>query len=214
MAEAPAELNQIEIQQSQIDNDVDLWPRLRESMARLASIGERKSDPAALAEKLATRAKQLRGRMASAEPAAAPLVFVAFSKGQQRYGIPVSDVVEVQAMEQFCPVPGTPPFIAGVIHWRGDVLSLLDLGKLFGIPESGLADIHVCLIVEAAGRRVAVVALEIEDIFAVPRTEIKPTPDLPSNIPTEWVLGVHDNNRLILRMDQILQDARLVDWRQ
>lgn len=151
MAEAPAELNQIEIQQSQIDNDVDLWPRLRESMARLASIGERKSDPAALAEKLATRAKQLRGRMASAKPAAAPLVFVAFSKGQQRYGIPVSDVVEVQAMEQFCPVPGTPPFIAGVIHWRGDVLSLLDLGKLFGIPESGLADIHVCLIVEAAG---------------------------------------------------------------
>lgn len=187
---------------------------MRESMERLAAAGQRRADPRALAEKLAARAKQLRGRMINAEPAAAPLLFLAFNKGKQRYGIPASDVIEVQAMDQFCPVPGTPPFIAGVTHWRGDVLSLLDLSKLFGIPESGLADIHVCLIVEAAGRRVAVVALEVEEIFAVPRSDIKPTPDLPGSIPAEWVLGVHDDNRLILRMDQILQDARLVDWRQ
>ncbi|MEO8494974.1 MAG: chemotaxis protein CheW [Planctomycetota bacterium] len=203
----------IENQQSKVEA-AELWSRLRESMEQLSSIGQRKADPAALAEKLAIRAKQLRGRMTKADPAAVPLVVLAFKKGNQRYGIPASDVIEVQAMEQFCPVPGTPPFISGVIHWRGDVLSLLDLGKLFGIPESGLADIHVCLIIETAGRRVAVVALEIEEIFAIPRSEIKPTPDLPGNLPAEWVLGVHDNNRLMLRMDQILQDARLVDWRQ
>jgi len=123
-------------------------------------------------------------------------------------------VIEVQSLQHLAPVPGIPPFISGVIHWRGDVLALLDLGKLFGIPESGLADIHVCLIVEAAGRRMALVALEIEEILAVPRSEVKPAPELPGNIPPEWLTGVHDDNRLILNLGLILQDARLVQWRK
>lgn len=187
--------------------------RLRESIERLATAGQRRADPAALREKLEARAKQLRRRMTTAEPADAPLVLLAFNAGNQRYGIPVSDVIEVQALDYFSPVPGTPSFISGVIHWRGDVLSLLDLGKLFEIPESGIADIHVYLVVEAAGRRVAVVALEVEEIIAAAKSEVKPTPELPGSIPLEWVLGVHDNNRLILRMDQIVRDSRLVDWR-
>jgi purine-binding chemotaxis protein CheW len=141
-------------------------------------------------------------------------MILAFNKGNQRYGIPIHDVIEVQMLEHFSPVPGTPTFISGVIQWRGDVLSLLDLSKLFEIAESGIADIHVFLVVETDDRRVAVVALEIEEILAVSSSEMTPVPELPGNIPPEWLLGVHDNNRLILRMDMILRDKRLVDWRQ
>lgn len=203
---------QTENQESRISDD-DVWSLLRESMERLASVGQRKSDPEALAERLARRAKQLRGRLTKTEPAEAPLVFLAFNKGNQRYGIPVDDVIEVQALDYFNPVPRTPPFVSGVIHWRGDVLALLDIGKLFEIPESGLADVHVCLIIEASGHRVALVVSEIEEIYAVPTSEIKAAPELPGNIPQDWILGVHDNNRMILKMPLILQDARLVGWR-
>lgn len=202
----------VENQKSKIENG-DIWSRLRESMEKLATIGQQKTDPARLAKRLSARAKQLRGRMTTAEPAEAPLVFLAFNKGSQRYGIPVDDVIEVQALDYFSPVPRTPPFISGVIHWRGDVLALLDIGRLFGIPESGLADVHVCLIVEGGGHRVALVVTEIEEIYAVPKSEIKTAPELPGNIPQDWILGVHDNNRMILKLPLILQDARLVDWR-
>ena len=57
------------------------------------------------------------------------------------------------------------------------------------------------------------VAHVVEEILAVPRSDLKTAPDLPGNISPEWVVGVHDDNRLILRTDQILQDARLVEWR-
>ncbi|HUG68138.1 MAG TPA: chemotaxis protein CheW [Pirellulaceae bacterium] len=203
----------IENQNTPVETD-DLWSRLRESMERLATFGQRKTDPAALREKLAARAKQLRGHAATGGSTEAVLMILAFNKGNQRYGIPIHDVIEVQTLEHFSPVPGTPSFISGVIQWRGDVLSLLDLSKLFEIAESGIADIHVFLIVETDGRRVAVVALEIEEILAVPSSEMTPVPELPGNIPPEWLFGVHDNNRLILRMDMILRDKRLVDWRQ
>lgn len=192
----------------------DLWSQLRESMQRLSAVGGMKSDPVALRERLAARARLLRGRMTSDTKVEETRMILAFNKGSQRFGVLVNDVIEVQALDQFSTVPGTPAFIFGVIHWRGGVLSLLDLGKLFDLTETGIADVHIILIVEAAHRRVAIVANEIEEILSVPTSHMKPTPDLPGNIPAEWILGVHDNNRLILRPDQILQDARLVEWRQ
>ncbi len=213
MTDRPAKAEQIENQKSKIEND-DLWSQLRQSMERLAAVGNQKSDPVALAGRLAARAKRLRGRMTSEKSTEVPLVFLAFRKGAQRYGISVNDVLEVQALENFSPVPGTPSFILGVVHWRGAILSLLDLGKLFAIPESGIADVHACVIVEAAGRRIAVVAHVVEEILAVPHHEVKTAPELPGNVPPEWVVGVHDDNRLILRTDVMLQDARLVEWRK
>lgn len=191
----------------------DLWTRLHESMARLAEVGQWNADPEVLARKLAARADRLRHRMAAEQSDESPLEILAFTSGRQRYGIPVGNVIEVQRLTHFSPVPGMPPFIPGVVHWRGDILSLLDPGRLFGLCETGIADIHVILVVGAPGQRVAMVALEIEDIVKVPGSRISAVPELPGNIPMEWILGIHDDNRLILNTELILQDARLVDWR-
>src|SRR5712691_4890690 len=201
--------SQIENQKSKIENPTSVWDQLRQSMERLSSGGRSTADPGALAIKLANRAKMLRGRMADAKPTEAPLIFLAFRSGHERYGIPLRDVLEIQALEHFSPVPKTPPFIAGVVHWRGAILSLLDLGKLFEVPQSGLTDYHVAVIVEAVGVRIAVIARDVEEIFSVPQDQVKPAPEFTNKTPQEWVLGVHDDNRLLLRMDYILQDTKL-----
>jgi purine-binding chemotaxis protein CheW len=109
-------------------------------------------------------------------------------------------------------VPRTASFIPGVIHWRGAILTLLDLERLFGVPESGLADLHVCLIVEAAEMRVALVASEVEDIVSVPAASLKPAPELTGDIPDACVVGVHDTNRLILCVGELLRHPRLTDF--
>ena len=189
-----------------------LWERLRASVERLGTIRQQRLAPDALAHRLAQRAKQFRQRQ-DVEPAGLPLVFLGFEKGRVRYGIPIEDVVEVGQLEHFSPVPKTPTFIRGAVQWRGAILTLLDLGNLFGIAETGLADLHVCVIVESAGKRIAVGAGQIEEIFSVPREQVKTGPELPGQIPPEWLLGVHDDNRMILRMDVILQDERLMNWR-
>ena len=198
---------QITNQKSKIENPGAVWERLRESMERLNSSRERANDPAALALKLANRAKLLRGRLTSkVEQPTTP--FLTFSSGHERFGVLIGDVVEIQALDHYSPVPKTPPFIVGVIPWRGSILTLIDLGRLFGIPESGLADFQVCIIVEAAGRRIAIVAREVEDILGIPTDQVKPAPDLPGQAPAEWVAGVHDGNRLLLCLERMLQDEK------
>lgn len=195
-------------------SDNDLWQRLNESISRLSDAGRQYTRPAAVATRLEARAKQLRHRQNTHEIAEESVTFVAFHKGGQRYGIPVEDVVEVQSLEQYSPVPKTPSFLPGVIHWRGHVLCLLDLGKLMRIAEPGLSDIHVSVIVEASTVRIAVVALEVEDLVTVPKGSLKPPPDLPTDIPSEWLLGIHENQRMILRMNAILKDPKLTQWRE
>ena len=194
-------------------DDRAVWERLRDSMERLNASCRRASDPAALALKLANRAKLLRGRTSvQVEQPTTP--FLTFSSGHERFGVLLSDVVEIQALDHYSSVPKTPPFIVGVIPWRGAILTLIDLGRLFGIPESGLADHHVCIIVEAAGRRVAIVAREVENILGIPTDQVKPAPDLPGHAPAEWVSGVHDGNRLLLCLERMLQDDQFENWKR
>ena len=168
----------------------------------------------ALARKLANRARLLRGRIGAGEPTGPQVSFLAFCHGAQRYGIPISDIVEVQPLSDYTPVPGAPRFIPGVIHWRGTILSLVDLVKLFGIADSGLIDERAYVVVEAAGRRVGILAGDVEELCTAPLDQVKSAPQLPTEVPPEWVVGVYDENRLILRIAQIVQDERLANWRE
>jgi purine-binding chemotaxis protein CheW len=164
---------------------------------------------------LAARAKALGRRAGSHTPTEGSLTtFVTFRKGRQRYAIPLVEVREIQALDQFAPVPGAPVFVPGVIHWRGAILAMLDLDRLFELPEAGLSDMHVCLIIEAGGVRVAVAAGEIEDIVSVPSSELNPPPRPKGDPFAPWIAGVHDQDRIVLSMDTLLRDPRLAELRR
>lgn len=192
----------------------DVWQRLREHLETVSSAGTEKTDAIGLAKRLASRAKTLRQRMERPQAEGTRLIFLAFNKQQERYGVLLDEVAAVEALDQFTAVPGAPDFIRGVTPWRGSILSLVDLGRFFGRPESGLADLRACVIVETANRRLALVAQEVEEIITVLETDLATAPDLPGEVEPEWVVGIHDENRLILNMSAILQDDRFVEWRK
>jgi purine-binding chemotaxis protein CheW len=200
--------------ETQADDTDDVFVRLRQCLKAMRNDDRGHVDPAVLAKKLADRAQVLRGRSQEAKPTGPQMSFLAFCHGAQRYGIPISDIVEVQPLSDYTLVPQAPRFIVGVIHWRGAILSLIDLGKLFGVSDPGLIDERACVIVEAAKRRIGVSAGEVEELHTVSLKQMKSAPDLPTDIPRDWVAGVVDQNRLILRMDQILDDQRLTEWRE
>lgn len=191
----------------------DVWSRLSESMAKLANVEAHRLTPEQRAERLAARSQQLRA-VAQIGPGEASLAILCFNKGGIRFGVPVSQVIEAAPLDHFTEVPGTPPFIIGVLHWRGEVLTLFDLPALLNISESGISDMHVCLIIQAAGKRIAIPALEVEDIVATPLSELKAVPNAAGSIPPEWVRGVIQENRLIVTLETILQDSHLTNWRQ
>lgn len=193
-------------------DDRIVWERLRDSMERLEASRQQASNPAALMVKLTHRAKLLRGRTSLTvdEPRT---TYVTFSSGHERFGVLLRDVIEIQGLDHYSPVPRTPPYIVGVIPWRGGLLTLFDLGRLFRIREAGIADYHVCIVVEAAGRRIAIVAREVEDIVGLTADQVKMAPDIPGHAPVEWIAGVYDGNRILLHLERLLAAETIVNWK-
>ena len=182
-----------------------VWQRLREHLEQTCSGQSESIGEQQLAQRLTDRARALRQRMERPQVEGTQQTFVAFNKQHERYGIALNEVAAVETLEHFTPVPNAPAYIRGVIPWRGSILSLVDLGRLFGKPESGIADLRACIIIDTDGRRLAVVAHEVEEIISVSNEELVPLPDLPGDMAPEWVVGVHDQNRLILRMSEIVK---------
>ncbi|HZZ79550.1 MAG TPA: chemotaxis protein CheW [Gemmataceae bacterium] len=195
----------MESQASDSGESSSVWERLRETLAKLRASAGRKSDPEARARRLLDRAQQVRRQIGSVEPTSAPFYFLAFSKGRKRYGLPLECVLEALPLEQFSPVPGAPAWVRGVVHWRGAVLALLDLTRLFEIAEVGLSDLHAYIVVEARGKRLALAASVVDDILAAPRAQLRIAPEIDQKIDPEWLLGVHNEERLILNLDAIFK---------
>ena len=60
---------------------------------------------------------------------------IVFRLGEQRYAVPVGKVVELDKPPTCAVVPNTPIFVQGVTNVRGDILSVIDLRALLGIPR-------------------------------------------------------------------------------
>ncbi len=89
--------------------------------------------------------------------------WVVFSLGAGRYGIELPSVREVLPLPELVPVPHTPAWVAGVMSYRGRVLSVVDLAEFLalpGIPAASRGNAG------AAGRRLLVLELP-EMLFGV-----------------------------------------------
>ena len=62
---------------------------------------------------------------------------IVFGVGDARYAVSIHSVLELDRLSRITPVPNTPEFVLGVTNVRGEVLSVLDLRRLLGMP--GLA---------------------------------------------------------------------------
>ena len=61
-----------------------------------------------------------------------PLYAAVFSVGDDRYAIPVADLIEVLPLMALTPVPQTPEWVAGLMNYRGKPVLVVDVTMLLG----------------------------------------------------------------------------------
>jgi purine-binding chemotaxis protein CheW len=59
---------------------------------------------------------------------------IVFGLNGARYAVSIRSVLELDRLSPITPVPNTPEFVLGVTNVRGDVVSVLDLRRLLGLP--------------------------------------------------------------------------------
>ena len=89
-----------------------------------------------------------------------------FSLGDSVYAIPARSVVEVVPHVALRPLPGAPPWVCGLLAYRGRALPVVDLArKLFGAPcESSRLSSRIVVVEAQDARRFGVLTERVSDV--------------------------------------------------
>lgn len=118
--------------------------------------------------------------------------YLELTAGGRRYGVPVAQVVEVGEPGPVLPAPTHEPAFRGVSEARGTLVPVLHLAAFLAgaacPPERGTAVVVVRAAAAGDGR---LVALEVDDVFAVVRGPVLPADKLPS---LPWATGLAERD--------------------
>jgi purine-binding chemotaxis protein CheW len=159
---------------------------------------------------LKERARAL-ARVAEPEAAAGKSIdLIEFRLASEAYAIEYAFVQEVHPLRDFTPLPGTPPFVLGIVNLRGQILSVVDLRSFFDLPARGLGDLNKVIVIRDDRMEFGILADEVTGVRAIPRIGIQPPIPTLSGIGAEYLLGITDGGLIILDANMILRDERMV----
>ena len=161
-------------------------------------------------EILRARAKALAREPETRQIAAAALEVIEFGLAHERYAIEAAYVREVQPLEDLTPLPGTPPFVAGIVNVRGRILPVIDIRKFFDLPEPGIADAHRILLVHTAEMELGILADTVAGVRSVPLDTIQSSLPTLTGLREEYLKGVTAERLIILDVARILADRRIM----
>src|SRR6202165_5083726 len=99
----------------------------------------------------ASRAEELAEMMPGDGQLDDTLDALVFALGSELYALPATQVHEVRPLGWLTPLPGTPPFLAGLINVRGRIVPVVDLRPLLGLPSTDGPFMSVVLVAYGRG---------------------------------------------------------------
>lgn len=129
---------------------------------------------------------------------------VLFVLNGSQYAVPMENVLELQRLPRITSLPSVPAWLRGVTNLRGEVLSVVDLRSLLGLPT---AETHV-------SQRLVVVRSMLEEIATgwivdqvvgmrrLATEDMQPSTTLATGAATRFVSGLVDyDGQLIAVLD-------------
>ncbi|MFA6108987.1 MAG: chemotaxis protein CheW [Candidatus Latescibacterota bacterium] len=138
------------------------------------------------------------------------LEVVEFLLAYETYGIESVYVREVYPLRELTPVPCTPPFVAGIVNIRGQILSVVDLKRFFDLPEKGLTDLNKVIVVQGGGMELGILADAILGVRTVPLSDLQPSLPTLTGIRAEYLRGVTKERLAVLDAAAVLSDKRII----
>lgn len=139
---------------------------------------------------------------------------IVFKVDDVAYALPGRDVLHLESFAGATPVPGSRPFVAGIVQLRGKVLPVVDLRRRFGLDPLPPTPESRVVVVETAGRTVALLADSAREIVELGADDVHPAPKAIDAGSQHFVRGVgHAKDRifLILDTDKVVSDEGHVD---
>jgi len=127
---------------------------------------------------------------------------ISFEVGEEEYGLEILRVKEVIRIRQITRLPGTPPFVRGIINLRGDVIPIIDLRSKLGLAEQEYTGSTRVIVVAMEGRLLGMVVDAVSQVVRLPADQVEPPPPIAGGLSARFIKGVGKlEERMIILLD-------------
>ncbi|MDX1252209.1 MAG: chemotaxis protein CheW [Gammaproteobacteria bacterium] len=140
--------------------------------------------------------------------------WVTFYLDGEMYGVNVLQVQEVLRVNEIVPVPGSPDYVLGIINLRGNVVTVVDTRKRFGLRTKDLEDASRIVIIEVMENVIGMLVDSVAEVVYLRSSEIESAPNVGNEESSRYIQGVsnRDNQLLILiDLNKLLSDEEWKD---
>ena len=130
-----------------------------------------------------------------------------FYVGDALCGMDILKVQEINKLMRMTKVPQAPDYVLGILNLRGQIVTILDLGKKLGLGETDISQDPRNIIVNSAGGHVGLLVRKISDVVTADMEKKELAPANMRGIQGEYFTGVYktsDNLIGILNVDKVL----------
>ncbi len=139
------------------------------------------------------------------------IVLSTFLVGETVCGMDILKVQEINKLMEMTEVPQAPDYVRGILNLRGQIVTVIDLGKKIGLGETEIQPEARNIIVNTPGEHVGLLVREISDVVPVDPDKIEPPPANMSGIQGQFFTGIYKTEKIligILDVDAILRIAQ------
>ena len=140
----------------------------------------------------------------------AHLDVVEFLLAHECYAIESRFVAEVFPFADITPLPCTPPFVVGIVNFRGSVLSVVDLKFFFQLPAKGLNDRNRAIVLRSDSMEFGVLVDAMRGTRRLAEDALQDGLPTLSGIREKYLKGITADGVVVLDGGKLLADEALV----
>jgi len=130
---------------------------------------------------------------------------VTFMLGAEEFGVPISQIQEIDRIGKITKVPKAAEFIEGITNLRGEVIPVLDTRMRFQLEAKASDDRTRIIIVDLGGVKTGLVVDSVREVLNLAKKDIAPPPEaIGSGIDQQFISGigkVDAGKRMIVLLD-------------
>ena len=164
-------------------------------------------DPRELLQK---RAHMIAGRPAETEGTSSTVMVVEFLLSPEWYAVDTSFVTEVLPLRNLTSLPGTPPFMVGIMNLRGKIISILNLKSFFNLPQKGLSAQNRVIVIKHQAMEFGIVTDDISSTRTIKLETLTKPPASLHDAGTAYIQGVTPKGLILLIAEALLTSSSII----
>ncbi len=132
-----------------------------------------------------------------------------FYVGDALCGMDILRVQEINKQLEITTVPRAPGFVKGIMNLRGQIVTIIDLGKKLGLGETVMDGKTRNIIVNSGGEYIGLLVSSISDVMEARWTDVDPPPANIGEIQGAFFTGVlktQDQLVGILNLERVMSN--------